>query len=76
MLQFQDDSFYYLKLNEKKFLFKDYEEATDRVKSIVNQEELGNLDDGAIELCRVTIGEQWQIQEISWLDFALELMKE
>lgn len=76
MLKFRNNKFFYLRIDEQKFLFKDYDKTIDEVKRKINS--VDSIDEGNLELCEVRIENegQWKIKEISWMDFALELMKE
>ena len=78
MLELSDSNFYYLELNDKKFVFSNYEKAVGQLKDRMDDldtEDLGEDDIGLFEVDIDSEGE-WTIKETSWFEFALELMKE
>jgi len=77
MLELNDSNFYYLELNDKKFVFSNYEKAVSQLKDRMDDldtEDLGEDDIGLFEVGIDSEGE-WTIKETSWFEFALELMK-
>ena len=78
MLELSDSNFYYLELNDKKFVFSNYEKAVSQLKDRMDDldtEDLGEDDIGLFEIDIDSEGE-WTIKETSWFEFTLELMKE
>ena len=78
MLELSDSNFYYLELNDKKFVFSNYEKAVGQLKDRMDDldtEDLGENDIGLFEVGIDSEGE-WTIKETSWFEFTLELMKE
>ena len=75
MLELSDSNFYYLELNDKKFVFSNYEKAVKEVKGKID---IDNIDEDDIELDEVKISSdgEWKIKGISWFNFAMELMKQ
>lgn len=76
MLELEKTKFYYLEISDKKFVFTNYQEATDKIKNIIrniNEE----INEDNIALYEVNIeADPWEIQETSWMMFALELLRE
>jgi len=77
MLELSDSNFYYLELNDKKFVFSNYEKAVGQLKDRMDDldtEDLGEDDIGLFEVDIDSKGE-WTIKETSWFKFTMELMK-
>ena len=75
MLEIENGNFYYLELDGRDFIFSDYQEAVTEVKKLVAGDDMTGLDEDDIALFEVESGEEWQLKEISWLQFSLELMR-
>jgi len=74
MLKLANTEFYYLKLDESYYIFTSYDEAVSEVKDNID---VGEISEDDVELDKVEIDKdgEWKIKEISWFNFALELMK-
>jgi len=74
MLEIEDNVFYVLEIEDKKYLFKTQKGAVDTLKEKGKSEEIDSEKLNVLEIN--TSGEKWEVKGIPWSKIALQLIQE